>query len=128
MKRWLRQILGLEFPEPKRHNMAIQDLMKFWEKKLNLKWRDQCKLLVYRMDPALAPFPTIKKLSGAMYQTGVRSALDDALLALTPDQKWLDSHPEIDKVVFCVRVQRTWKTEFGIRTEEVCISTFEVSP
>lgn len=128
MKNWLRKILGLEFPEPKQHNMAIQDMLRFWEKKMNDRWRSECELVVYRMDPALAPFESMIKLRGYNYQTQfIRPALDGAIQSLTPTQEWLNEHLEVEKVVFLIRMQRTWKTEYGSRTKEVCISSFEVN-
>ena len=124
--KWLKQLFGYEFPEPKHRNLSLQAFFDFYHKKLKPKWRGECKILVYRMDPAKAPFRSFVKLA-------VISSVDDLLGfvvdEMMPDTAWWEQSdmPKPWTAVFCIRLQRTWKTEYGSRTKEICISTFEVN-
>ena len=118
------------FPQPIRHNLTRDELLFYWARQLKPVHRGQCAVILYRMDPALAPFPTMAKANHDEYEDqstlDLKAWIDLWIPRLSPDKDWLMEHPEIMRIVFCVRIQRTWKSEYGKRSEEVCVCTFEV--
>lgn len=123
---WLKQLFGYEFPEPKHHNLSPQAFFDFYHKKVNSRYKGECKILVYRTDPAKAPWKSFVKM--AALPSEIRFLEKFIENEMMPDLEWWEhstmEHPWM--AVFCVRLQRTWKTEHGSRTREICISTFEV--
>jgi len=134
---WLNQLLGREFPEPKQHNLSVEAFFDFYHKKLNSRYKGECKILVYRLDPALAPFPSLLKLDAL---TDIETLMEmiaphdgiirHAVIPLMPPMDWWNTSkmPTPWEATFCIRLQRKWKTQHGTgATKEICISTFEVN-
>jgi hypothetical protein len=125
---WVDRILGgstEEFPTPRGVNMTPGELCAFWE---SLSWehKKECRVIVYRLDPARAPFPSMAK-SDYRFDPDM-SALVPWLreLELIPPGAWRVEHPEVQAVTLCVRIKRIYQTEYGRREQEVCVCSFEV--
>ena len=132
MFHWLRKLFVRDFPEPKAHNLPIEELFRFYHRKLNDRWRAECQIIIYRMDPAKAPFKSLLKLDRleSFYQLTGRieyaSGNKDEIL-MPPTEWWAQSDmPKPWTATFLVRIQRTWKTQYGTKTKEICIATFEI--
>lgn len=123
---WFTRLFKRDFPFPQKRQLSIDELFKWWGKISDTKWQSECKILVYRMDPALAPFKTLLKLDSLPMNYSQLLAIVEA--DIMPDAAyWNASGPRPWKAVFCVRVQRIWQSEYGRRTNEVCVSSFEVN-
>lgn len=122
---WLQFWREKEFPEPKDHSLTIEELLVFWSKRMTKAHKSECAVIVYRLDPARATGEAMVRYEGASLD-GLLPALESAVTKLTPGEEYFAEHPEIEDMVFCVRIQRTWKTRNGSRSEEVCVSTFDV--
>jgi hypothetical protein len=81
------------------------------------------------MDPAKAPFKSLMVLDRLPVQSAILCTdISDPKNGIMPPLEWWTKAdmPQPWTAAFLVRIQRTWKTQFGTRTREICIATFEV--
>ncbi len=119
---WLTPWKPKPFPEPKSHNLTLEQILFYWSQKLKPVHRSECAVIVYRMDPAKAPVPSMVTIGGYFD----RGELMESIQPMMPGNEWRMDHLEIERVVFCVRIQRTWKQDGRSHKREMCISTFSV--
>jgi hypothetical protein len=120
-----------QFPEPDAHNMTWEKFEKY-SRSIPAHFAGECLWIVYRLDPARAPFPSIIKSEKLPEIATIRrlmypdewywnsEAAKHQFDALTAEPR-----PFSKDATFVARIQRTWKNAAGLsETAEVGICTF----
>lgn len=106
------------FPTPKAHVLTIEQMERYWRKKLNVHWRNQCVVWIYRIEPWPDPEPSMIKLAECEY-----GGYAEVFKSRISDQAWI--RQKMGPGSFVIRIDRLYGREDQKR--EVCIANLEIS-